>query len=206
MTKAASKKHAGAPIDWDELKARLSVDNVGTYSDTELAAIFAERADTLARAGQQREHKKPATHLSCRLGNVSILLPLAYVLRITMPHRVARVPGAPALLSQIMQVDGKIVAIADLRSTLGIDHAEESPKRIVVLLGDGVHRIALLVHALNDLVFVDEGTITPASVSTGAVADIVIGLSSELALVLDAQRLIHGLKAVAGSHSQGAAI
>ena len=206
MKKAVAQKKANTPIDWEHLKARLSSDDVGNYSEAELAAIFAERANTLARAGQQREHKKAATHLSCRLGNVSILLPLSYVLRIMNPQRVARVPGAPALLGQIIQVDGKIVAIADLRSLLGIDSSEEAAKRMVVLLGDGPHRLALLVHALHDLVFIDERAITPASASTGAAADIVLGLSPELALVLDAKRLIHGLKANAGSQSQGAAL
>lgn len=206
MRKPAAQKQATAPINWEHLKARLSADDVGNYSEAELAAIFAERANTLARAGQQREHKKAATHLSCRLGNVSILLPLHYVLRIMNPQRVARVPGAPALLGQIIQVDGKIVVIADLRSLLGIDPSEEPGRRMVVLLGDGAHRIALLVHSLHDLVFVDERTITPASASTGATADIVVGLSPDLALVLDAQRLIHGLKANAGSQSQGAAL
>lgn len=202
--KLTAKKSAG-PIDWERIKSKLLTEDVGEYTERDLEAIFAQRADTLARAGQEHEHRRAASHLACKLGTITLLLPLAHVLRIMTPQRTARVPGAPAVLGQLMQVEGKLVAIADLRGELDL---EQRPldKKLVVLIGDGQRRLALLVESLSGLVFVDERTISPATAHAGAGAEFVTGLSAELALVIDTSRLIHGLKASEPTTSKGAAL
>src|SRR5690349_21180212 len=113
-------KPAAKAIDWEAIKARLLVENVGEYSERDLEDIFAQRAEALARAALQHQHKRAATHLACKLGTVALLVPLPHVLRIMSPQRTARVPGAPTTLGQLMHVDGKLVAIADLRTELDL--------------------------------------------------------------------------------------
>jgi chemotaxis signal transduction protein len=106
----------------------------------------------------------------------------------------------------MMHVDGKLIAIADLRPRLDLD-AGPLEKKLVVLIGDGAKRLALLVEALRGLVTLDDGAISPATTHAGVGADFVTGLSPELALVIDTHRLIHGLTASADpSISKGAAL
>jgi chemotaxis signal transduction protein len=207
VKKPANRPQAKKSIDWEQIKSRLLNENVGEYTEEDLEAIFAQRADALARAALQHQHKRASTHLGCKLGTISLLLPLAHVLRIMSAQRTARVPGAPSLLGQLMHVDGKLVAIADLRAELDLPSAPFE-KRIVVLLGEGPRRLALAVDGLSGLVSLAEGSISPATTHAGVGADFVAGLSPDLALVIDTHRLIHGLKAAAdpSTSSKGATI
>lgn len=88
-----------------------------------------------------------------RLGGSSYALPVASVREIVRLPQVTRVPGLPAFVAGLANVRGRVLAVLDLRTMLGV----EAPRgdRLVIL--DGLTATArpmvgLIVDAALDLV------------------------------------------------------
>src|SRR6185436_12296801 len=120
-------------------------------------------AVALALPLQSAKEAHAATHLTCRVGGLKVLLLLTHTLRILRPGWMATVPSAPAVLSRIVHVDGRIVAVVDLVRMFEVSAKAESGRGLLVLLGVGAECVAVAVDSAHGLSHVDVSALGSAS-------------------------------------------
>lgn len=125
-------------IDWTAAKNRLQASEqaLATTLDTDdnLETVYKRRAEELAArrvAADASTQTRPA--LIFRLGNDRYALELAEVRELVPYAHVTPVPGGPAALLGVMNVQGEIRSVVDLATLLGLE-GERSETGYVVLL------------------------------------------------------------------------
>jgi purine-binding chemotaxis protein CheW len=109
-------------------------------------------------------------------------------------QEMTRIPGAPAVVSGIINLRGQLVTALDLRRRLGLEPREKGqlPMNVVVRTEDGA--TSLLVDEIGDVIELDETTHErPPETIDAVTREVVRGvhkLDGRLLLVLDIERLI----------------
>ena len=76
-------------------------------------------------------------HLLFRVGDVEYVVPAEDVLQVQAYEGVTALPGAPAHVTGLMQVRGRVVPVIDLRRRFGLAEAERPEARVVVVQLEG---------------------------------------------------------------------
>jgi purine-binding chemotaxis protein CheW len=111
------------------------------------------------------------THVVVRIADDRYAVPLDAVAQVQPVPDVTRVPGAPHWLVGVANCRGRVLAVADARSLLGVQaHPFGTSARLLVLAADGLE-LGLLVDAVDGLLpFEGAPGPVPATVGTQAAA------------------------------------
>jgi purine-binding chemotaxis protein CheW len=100
-------------------------------------------------------------HVIFRVEKERYGLPLAAVREVVVPpERFTRVPRAPAAVTGVMNLRGRVVTVVELRQLLGLPDGPTPPSR-VVLLDRGRRDLGLLVTDVDGIEAVERVTTAP---------------------------------------------
>jgi chemotaxis signal transduction protein len=189
MSKAA-KVSDEKGFDFESAKRKLS-----QVRDLEEEArltkqIFQERARALARPTEVLDRHVERDHLAFSLGAVRFCCALTSIRTVFVPSHVAVIPGTPAHLREVIHFDGRIVSLVDLLGLLGVESAADAQRaraRQVVLLEARGTYLGCPVDEISGLFSIHSEALVPST--HGAGQDFVLGIASDMRLVIDAVRL-----------------
>jgi purine-binding chemotaxis protein CheW len=128
-------------------------------------------------------------------GGTRFATPISQVLRITPRLPMTRVPRAPAFLEGVVNDQGQVVPVVDLRKRMGLpyDGADPEHEKIVVLeLAEQM--VGLLVDDVLDLIAIEPAQIQPPPQMVAQVNGVyltgVVRLEEELVLLLDLDHIL----------------
>jgi purine-binding chemotaxis protein CheW len=161
-------------------------------------AVFARRAEELAQTPpDDGQNKKALEALVFSLGRESYALPATQVHEVRPLGGLTVLPGTPAFLAGLINVRGRIVPVVDLRPLLGIA-SENEASLSVVLVSHRSGDVGLLVTDRPTVRLVQVAALTepPPGPLAGIDSACVRGITPELLIVLDAERLLADLHLV----------
>jgi purine-binding chemotaxis protein CheW len=182
-------------MDSKRAKPRRAASELGDRgADVEaarLAAIFARRAEELARLPDIDVAQDAQEALVFSLGDERYAFPTGQVAEVRPLGRLTPLPGAPAFVAGLINVRGRIVPVLDLRPLFGlpgpVDAAQavvlmSSPRGTIGLLATDRPEVRWLAHlGLSGL---------PAGTPSKLDPTYVRGITSDLVVLLDAERLL----------------
>lgn len=183
-------------FDWERAKllASASIEDVALARDHE--QIFRERAVLLAKGEHVvGEDSTGLEHLRFRVGPFAFAIRLDQVGSVIRPTWMTQVPGAPAHLSRVIHVGGRIVAVLDLASLLGSKIGKDQQDWRVLLVDNGRQRVGLLATSVRDIVEIEIAQLSTVSAQQSLIASFVHGATHDMTLVLDGTRLLDELRA-----------
>jgi purine-binding chemotaxis protein CheW len=126
------------------------------------------------------------------------------ILRYAVP---AALPKAPDFLEGVVQFDGAVVPVVDLRKRLSVAAERQDDTRLMVVDVEG-QRVGIVVDQVLDVVRVDGGGITaPPPIVRGLAAEYISGLlpqGERTVVILNAGRLLTSKERVALSKAGAA--
>jgi len=126
-------------------------------------------------------------HVIFRVDKERYGLPLAAVREVVVPpERFTRVPRAPAAVTGVMNLRGRVVTVVELRQLLGLPDGALPPSR-VVLLDRGRRDLGLLVTEVDGIEAVER--VTPAPGKAVPAVRGVTRLRGQAVTVLDPEGL-----------------
>jgi purine-binding chemotaxis protein CheW len=126
-------------------------------------------------------------HVVFRVGGTRYALPLAAVREVVVtPEVFSRVPRAPAAVSGVINLRGRVVTVVDLRPVLG-EAAAQGPSGKLLLLDRGRRDLALGVSEVEGIELLEQLS-PPAEEPTGLVRGVARQGSARVQL-LDVERL-----------------
>ncbi|HLZ31836.1 MAG TPA: chemotaxis protein CheW [Chloroflexota bacterium] len=162
-------------------------------------AVFARRADELAEmAPGEGELDDSMEVLVFSLGRESYALPATQVHEVRPLGGLTPLPGTPAFLAGLINVRGRIVPVVDLRPLLGLASDACSPSMSVVLVGNRSGDVGLLVTDRPTVRPLRAANLTepPPGPLAGLDPSCVRGITPDLTIVLDAERLLSDIHLV----------
>lgn len=128
-----------------------------------------------------------------RVGTQEFGLNVFQVERILRYEAPSALPKAPDFLEGVVQFDGSIVPVVDLRKRLSLPAEQREDTRMMVLDVDG-QRVGIIVDQVLDVLRVDGGAITtPPPIVRGLAAEYISGLLAQpprTVVILNAGRLL----------------
>lgn len=121
-------------------------------------------------------------------------VPVTQVREVIRVSEITRVPQAPAHVRGVANLRGRILAVVELRSRLGLPPAELTPRSRVVVVEVRGRVLGLLVDAVSQVTKVPEASVVPAPeevVSAGV--DYLKGVArwqSRLIILLDLEKAL----------------
>lgn len=158
----------------------------------EILAFADELGITAAPAGPAPEKE---LHLVVfRVEREEYAVPIKEVREVVRVGDITRVPHAPPHIRGVMNLRGRILPIMELRTRLGVDAAELTPRSRVVVVDVSKRMVGLLVDSVAQVTRVGESRVTapPEEVRTAA-GDAVTGVAragERLLLLLDLERVL----------------
>lgn len=131
--------------------------------------------------------------VSFRVGTQEFGLNVFQVERILRYAAPAALPKSPDFLEGVVQFDGAVVPVVDLRKRLSLPAEQREDTRLMVLDVEG-QRVGIVVDQVLDVLRVDGGSITaPPPIVRGLAAEYISGLlpqPSRTIVILNAGRLL----------------
>lgn len=129
-----------------------------------------------------------------RLDREEYAVPIGQVREVVRVGDITRVPHAPANIRGVMNLLGRILPIMELRSRLGMNVAELTPRSRVVVVEVSRRMVCLLVDSVGQVTRVVESKVTaPPDEVRSAAGEAVIGVAragSRLLLLLELERVV----------------
>lgn len=193
---AASDERSGIPIDWRAVHARLqrvAQEQAQRRSPERVRQVMDERARALARAPAPGRLSGGLELVAFGLGQERYAVESAYVQGLLRRARVTEVPGAPAPLRGILNLQGEVVAVFDLRRVLRGALLELTDRTGMLVLGERRAELAVPVEAGVEVVTVDPAKVHAPGASVVPVArELVRGVTRDGLVVLNAKALLYG--------------
>ena len=152
------------------------------------AMTIREAAETPAAPG-------PELHLlTFALDREEFGIPVTQVREVIRVAELTRVPQAPAHVRGVANLRGRILAVVELRSRMGLAPAEITPRARIVVVEVRGRVLGLLVDAVSQVTKVPEASVAPApdEVLSGE-SDYVTGVArwqSRLIILLDLEKAL----------------
>ena len=138
--------------------------------------------------------------VSFRVGTQEFGLNVFQVERILRDATPAALPKAPDFLEGVVQFDGAVVPVVDLRKRLSLPAERRDDTRLMVVDVDG-QRVGIIVDQVLDVLRVDGASITaPPPIVRGLAAEYISGLlpqPSRTIVILNAGRLLNSKERLA---------
>jgi purine-binding chemotaxis protein CheW len=190
MTSSSSR----TAFDWDLLRKRTEVSASAGLSESELNAVFAERAVALARGGGAVDDTAQTTLLCFSHGERTFAVELAAVLRVLRPRRLTRIPKAPPHIDRVLHESGRIVAVLDASALLGAPLVPKGDEPIVLLAAEDCWLGVRATRVLGPRPFATERLTPPSGDLDAHVARCVRGIARDLTIILDGTALVRVLR------------
>lgn len=148
---------ADAPrIDWDAVKHKLqtvqhSLEQASNVSPERLETVRRQRARQLAEDVVHIHAAKTLPVFLFRIDDETYGIELRHVARVYSSPRLTFVPGAPAYLAGIANLQGEVRSVLDLRRLLTLPDGASETTRNVLLLRQADRRVGLLVEQIDDV-------------------------------------------------------
>jgi purine-binding chemotaxis protein CheW len=160
------------PLLQKRLGMKVDAERTGRGAHAESALLaFAGR---IAQGGADAIAEVPEYQfVTFQVGAEEYAVPIARVQEILRVGAITRVPGAPRIVRGVVNVRGRLLAVADLTSLLGdssdggASHAIGPDARIVMLDFDGRH-VGLLVDRVSYVIKVPHPSLEPSPSAAGA--------------------------------------
>jgi len=185
-------------VDWSSIKERTRAGMSREPSDSELAAVFAERAVALSRnVGAGADHDEGRTLLAFSHGAMSFAVEMESVVRIFGNRRISKIPAAPRHLGHLFYESGRIISAVSPSALFSNtdDHDDtEHAQRIVLLESSGAWLGILATRVFGPRAFRSDVFGKPSSSLRPDIAPCVRGIAEDLTVVLDGTALVEGLR------------
>jgi purine-binding chemotaxis protein CheW len=144
-----------------------------------------------------------------RVGGQEFAFNIFHVQRILRHEAPAPLPKAPAFLEGVLQVQGAVVPVIDLRKRFELQAPQREETRTMVLEAEGL-TVAVVVDAVVEVVRVAAGAVVaPPAVVRGLAAEYIQGiitLGSRTIILLQTGRLLTSAERIALEAVQGEAV
>lgn len=137
----------------------------------------------------------PELHLlTFRLDREEFGIPVTQVREVIRVGEITRVPQAPAHVRGVANLRGRILAVVELRSRMGLPPAELTPRSRIVVVEARGRVLGMLVDAVTQVTKIPQATVAPAPeevVSTQV--DYLTGVArwqSRLVILLDLDKVL----------------
>jgi chemotaxis signal transduction protein len=182
-------------VTWETLKQRTGASTAHDLTADELSAIFASRAEALARAGQVGREETGAHFLAFVHGAMSFAVEPGAVLRVLSPRRLTRIPGAPRHLDRVLYDGGRVVSVLHPVALFGDGDTKMGDSETVLLLECEGRRLGLRATRVVGPRRVDVDRLGPPSAALDPrIATCVKGIAEDLTVVLDGTALVEALR------------
>jgi purine-binding chemotaxis protein CheW len=155
---------------------------------------FADAMEARAVAEAQPAPAPELHLLTFTLDREEFGIPVTQVREVIRVSEITRVPQAPAHVRGVANLRGRILAIVELRSRLGLEPAEPTPRSRVVVVEVRGRVLGLLVDAVSQVTKVPEPALAPAPDEVvSADADYLTGVArwqSRLIILLDLEKAL----------------
>lgn len=133
-------------------------------------------------------------HVAFKVGAAEYVISAEHVLHLETFTEATRIPGAPAFITGLVQVRGKLVPVVDLRTRFGLAPAERTVDNRIIVCRIGARVAGLLVDSARDVLRLDESTFEPppemVADQSGGFVKSVATIANRLLLVVDVPRVI----------------
>lgn len=89
------------------------------------------------------------------LDDLSYAFPLHTVLRVIHAIEIKHLPQAPVIISGIINVQGRIIPVADIRKRLGLAEREVDPDDRLIIADTGKREVAIVVDSVSGIRDID---------------------------------------------------
>jgi purine-binding chemotaxis protein CheW len=154
-------------------------------------------ADELQRLSASTEGPAPSPELhlvTFALDREEFGIPIEQVREVIRVSEITRVPQARAHVRGVTNLRGRILAVVEIRTRMGLPPAEITPRSRVVVVGVHDRTLGILVDGVSQVVKVPTVTVAPAPeevLSPGA--DYITGVArwnSRLIILLDLEKVL----------------
>jgi purine-binding chemotaxis protein CheW len=153
------------------------------------AAAMNGQADDAAPAPAPELHL-----LTFALGREEFGIPVTQVREVIRVSDITRVPQSPVHVRGVANLRGRILAVVELRTRLGLPAAEPTPRSRIVVVEIRGRVLGLLVDAVSQVTKVPQASVVPAPDDVrSAEADYVTGVArwqSRLIILLDLEKAL----------------
>ena len=161
----------------------------------ELEAIFALRAESLARNDVSTAGRIGTPLLAFSHGQIQFAVELSVVSRVVGGKVLTALPKAPAHLDHVFYEGGRIISALNPSALLGESAAVRGPE-VILLLEAGGTRLGIRATQVSGTRAMDLGALGPVSPALDAnVATCIRGIGDDLTVVFDGATLISALRA-----------
>jgi purine-binding chemotaxis protein CheW len=161
------------------------------------AESLLDYADQLQRQAPPVEAQTPSPELhlvTFALDREEFGIPIGQVREVIRVSDITRVPQARPHVRGVTNLRGRILAVVEIRTRMGLPVAEITPRSRVVVVGIRERMLGILVDGVSQVVKVPTATVTPAPeevVSPGT--DYITGVArwnSRLIILLDLEKVL----------------
>lgn len=129
-------------IDWAGVRARLervAADReAGTLTPEQARGVLDARAEALARVPERPPEAAELIEVAIfRLADERYALETRFVRRVERLGELTPVPGTPGALSGVVNSQGEVLAVFDLRPLLGIERKDRTDQTRLIVVGSG---------------------------------------------------------------------
>lgn len=154
-------------------------------------------ADELQRLSSSAETPSvgPELHLvTFALDREEFGIPIGQVREVIRVTEITRVPQARQHVRGVTNLRGRILAVVEIRTRMGLTPAEITPRSRIVVVGVHDRTLGILVDGVSQVVKVPEKTVAPAPEEVlSASADYITGVArwnARLIILLDLEKLL----------------
>ena len=161
------------------------------------AGSLLDYADQLERQAPTVEAQAPGPELQLvtfALDREEFGIPIGQVREVIRVSDITRVPQSRPHIRGVTNLRGRILAVVEIRTRMGLPAAEITPRSRVVVVGVRERTLGILVDGVSQVVKVPTATVTPAPdevVSPGT--DYITGVArwnSRLIILLDLEKVL----------------
>ena len=166
-------------------------------------------ARTPCELGAVRRAAAPTKVLTFRLGAEEYAIELLCVQEIRSYEAPTHIVNSPAWIKGVVDLNGVIVPIFDLRLKFGLAEAPYDGNTVTIVLNIGARVVGVVVDSVADVVALTPEQARPAP-ELDAAADYILGLGSlgdgddrRLLIIIDLERVLEGFLPGPGGHLSG---
>jgi purine-binding chemotaxis protein CheW len=162
------------------------------------AGSLLDYADQLQRQAPSVEPEAPSPELhlvTFALDREEFGIPIGQVREVIRVTDITRVPQALPHVRGVTNLRGRVLAVIEIRTRLGLPLAAITPRSRIVVVGIGERMLGILVDGVSQVVKVPTSAVTPAPEEVVAPGtDYITGVarwSSRLIILLDLEKVLH---------------
>lgn len=182
-------------VEWVELRRRMellaqALDAQAALSPERARDVLEARARALAHPAAAAREDGGLEVVVFTLGNEEYALESRFVFEVFRPVAVARLPGAEPPVVGVTAWRGELLRVLDLVPLLDLQQVPSGLPRLVVVLGDDRPAFGFLADTMMDITRLETRDIRPSPQAPGVGREILRGMTSVGASVLDAAALL----------------